>query len=240
MNQLDLRLPRSTMLLYLAVAGLAAVGTTTLLGAGAGGDAGSAAGVVPVTVITAIVALTLAVRTRAAMDTALDEGGRSASTDPATGVATAPAGREALEREFAAAQRGRMLTVALIRLEELGPYRVEHGQAVTDQLLRDAGRVLARHRRGMHVVARYGREPGVFIAVLGGVGGEGGAVYGTRVRRGLAAIPRLPRPVAINVGVGVFDMSLESPKELLKRAEFALGRGSKTGGKVIVVGEGRE
>lgn len=236
MNQFDLRLPRSTLLLYLTVAGLAAVGTVALLGPGTG----SASGAFPVAAITVIVALTLAVRTRAAMDTALDEGGRSSSIDAATGVATAIAGREALEREFAAAQRGRPLTVALIRLEELGPYRVEHGKAVTDQLLRDAGRVLARHRRGMHVVSRYGRDPGTFLAVLSGVDGEGGAVYGTRVRRSLVAIPRLPRPVAINVGVAVFDMSLASPKELLKRAEFALGKGSKDGGKVIVVGEGRE
>jgi diguanylate cyclase len=222
------------MLLYFAVAGLAAVGTITLLGAGAG------VGLVPVIVITGIVALTLAVRTRAAMDEALNEGGGSLSVDPTTGTATAIAGREALQREFAAAQRGRPLTIALIRLEEMGLYSAEHGKAVAEQLLRDAGRVLAQHRRGMHVVAQYGREPGTFLAVLSGVDGEGGAVYGTRVRRSLAAIPRLPHPVAINVGVAVFDRSMVSPKELLKRAEFALGKGSKAGGKVIVVGEGRD
>lgn len=233
MRELDLELPRTTLAIYLVVAGLAAIGVTSLLSPG--GGVGPA--LVPVAVITAIVALTLAVRTRAVVDNAWEAGGLTGSRDETTGVATPVTGREALDREFSAAQRGRALTVALVRIEEFPRYRADHGKAVADQLLRDAGRILNRYRRGMHVVARYGTMPGTFLAVLSGVDGEGGAVYATRVRRALVAIPRLPRPTAINVGVAVFDMSLESSGDLLKRAEFALGKSAERGGKVVAVGQ---
>lgn len=232
MTQLDLQLPRGTVTLHLAVAALAAVGLTAILpySDGPGRPA------FMVMLLTALLALTLMVRTRATMDQARKEGGRVAAADPTTGIATAVAGEQALEREFAAAQRGRTLSVALIRIEELGRYRAAHGKAVADQLLRDAGRIINRQRRGMHVAARYGSRPGTFLSILSGVDGDGAAVYGTRVRRQLTAIRRLPRPAAVNVGIAVFDMSLESPKDLLRRAEFALSKGAERGGKVIAVG----
>lgn len=233
MDQAKLALPRTTILMHLGVAILAAVGLTSLMP----DSDGSGQAVVLVVLVTALLALALGVRTRVTVDRAHEEGGRAATTDPVTGVANAAVGEQALEREFAAAQRGRTLSVALIRIEDLGSYRKTHGRAVTDQLLRTAGRVLGRHRRGMHLAARYGTRPGTFLSILSGIDGDGAAVYGARVRREISAVHGVPRPTAVNVGIAVFDMSLESPEELLRRAEYALGRGAESGGKVVAVGE---
>ena len=233
MDQVKLALPRTTILMHVGVAVLAAMGLTSLLP----GSGGSGQGVVLLVLMSALVALALGVRTRVTVDQARQEGGRAAAMDPATGVATAAIGDQALAREFAAAQRGRTLSVALIQIENLGRYRSAHGRAVTDQLLRDAGRVLVKHRRGMHLAARYGKGQGTFLSILSGVDGRGAAVYGARVRREISAVQGVPRPTAVNVGIAVFDMSLESPEELLGRAEYALSKGASAGGKVVAVGE---
>ena len=148
----------------------------------------------------------------------------------------APPGKQALKREFAAAQRGRVLTVVLIRIEGLTAYRRQHGKVVTAQLVRRIGRVLSRNRRGMHVVAEH-TEPGTFISILSGIDRRGAAIYATRMRRGLLQLKGLPSPSGIGVGVAEFDMSMESPDDIVRRAAIGLRRGATTGGRVVVVGE---
>lgn len=233
MSQLIHELPRDTIVLYVGMAGLAAVGLTSLLPPSGGRDQL----MIVVPVLTALLALALLVRTRDTVDRARDEIGSVTGADPATGVGTIAAGEHTLQREFAAAQRGRTLTVALIRVDGLSRYRAEHGEAVADQLLRIAGRVLNLHCRGMHLTAHH-REPGTFLSILSGVDRKGAGVYATRVRRDLLAISGLPRPAGVTVGVATYDFSMASPDDLVRRAQFALRKGSAAGGKVIVVGGG--
>lgn len=232
MSQINLELPRDTILVQVAVAGLAAVGMTTLVPASGGRE--QAMLVVPILAV--LLAIVLVLRTRQTVDQAREEAGYAASTDPLTGIATSTSGQQTLEMEFAAAQRGRPLTVVLIRVEQLGRYRAEHGAAVADQLMRDAGRVLNRHRRGMHLAARHAGDPATFLSILSGSDRRGATVYATRVRRELLRLSGLPRPVAVSVGIASFDMSMTSPRDLVRQAAFALKKGAAAGGRVVVVG----
>lgn len=225
-------LPRGTIAMQAAVAGLAAVGLISLFPPSGGRD--QAMLVLPM--LAALLALGTLVGTRNTVDRARREAGSATITDPETGLATAVAGKHMLEREFSAAQRGRTLTIALIRVDEMAGYRVQHGDVVADQLLRKVGRILARNRRGMHVAAHYPGEPGTYLAVLSGVGPDGAATYATRVRRELLRTTGLPRPAGVSVGVAAFDMSMESSRDLVRRASLAMRKGAAVGGKVVVVG----
>lgn len=233
MNQINLDMPRGTIAAQVVVAALAAVGMISLVPPAGGRE--QAMIVVPI--LTALLAVALVLRTRASIRRARKEAGSATATDPLTGVATVATGEQVLDMEFSAAQRerGRPLSVVLIRLEQLSEYRTKHGQVVTDKLLREAGRILDSHRRGMHLTARYAGDPGTFLSVLSGVERDGAAVYATRVRRDLLRIQGVPRPVGISVGIAAYDMSMKSAQQLLRRAAFALKKGAAAGGKVVVV-----
>ena len=155
---------------------------------------------------------------------------------PRPDLTTEEVAREALVREFAAAQRGRPLTVALVRLEGLPRYRAQHGGPVADQLVRVAARTLVRHRRGMHIAAAHARE-GMFLAVLSGSDLQGAGVYAARLRADLMQPKALPPFDGVSIGIAAFDVSMESPGDLIRRAMYALEKGAEAGGKVMVVGQ---
>lgn len=232
MSQINLDLPRDTIVAQVAIAGLAAVGLTSLIPP----SGGRAQATLVVPLLAALLAVVLVLRTRETVVRAREEAGSAATMDPLTGVATARAGEATLGREFAAAQRGRTLTVVLIRVEGLSRYRSEHGGAVADRLLREVGLTLARHQRGMHLTARHAGQPGTFVSILSGTERKGAAVYATRVRRELLQLRGLPRLPGVSVGIAAFDMSMKSPRSLIRQAEFALKKGAAQGGKVVVVG----
>lgn len=215
----------------MAVAALGAVGITALL-PGTGG----ASAFLMVPILTLLLAVGLLWLMRQTVDRTRREAGGTATTDADTGVATVSVGERVLGLEFAAAQRGRPLTVVLIRLEGLPRYRARHGRAVADHLLRHAGRTLQRHSRGMHLAARHEGDEAAFLAILSGSDREGATVYAARVRRELMRLPGVPEPEGVSVGIASFDQSLESPGALLAKAALALNKGGEGGGKIVVMG----
>lgn len=234
LNLANLDLPRSAIATYLIVALLAAVGMLTIVPPSGGWEQG----LMIAPVLTGLVAVILLIGTRRSVAQARQEAGAATTTDAVTGLATAQTGEEVLRMEFAKVQREpeRALTIALIRIEELERYRARHGDAVTERLLRESGLVMSKHRRGMHMTARSAKEPATFIAILSGVDRNGATVYATRLRRDLLQIRALPRPVGISVGIAAYDMTMASPKDLVRKAAFALKKGAAAGGKVVVVG----
>lgn len=164
------------------------------------------------------------------------EAQRSATTDPESGLATQATAERVLALEFAAAQRGRPLTVVLFRLEKLPLYAKRHGAVVARQLLRLTARALRRHQRGMHLAA-LGPRDGVYLSILSGMEPDGACIYAQRVRREILSLRALPSVPPVSVGVVPFDMSMTSPAELLEQAERALAKGADAGGKVVVVGQ---
>jgi diguanylate cyclase (GGDEF)-like protein len=166
-----------------------------------------------------------------------DQARANAATDPETGLSTPFAAEQALAMEFAAAQRGRPLTVALTRIDQFPQYAARHGEAVAKRLARNVGRVVSQHRRAMHVAAHHGREGTLFLAVLSGVDAAGASVYAKRIRRAVATIPGAPEPPMVTVAIASYDVSMRTPQELVAQAERALRKTGEAGGKIIVVGQ---
>jgi diguanylate cyclase (GGDEF)-like protein len=215
-----------------AVAALAAVGLMAIMPASAVRDR-------PLFLYmfaTVVLMVGLVINIRSNVARAKEEGKGESTMDPLTGLATVATGQQVLELEFAAAQRGRPLTIVLIRLENLPNAAGKHGRTVAEHLMRKAGATLQRYRRSMHLTARYGADPTAFITILSGQQREGATVYAKRVRHALRKISGMPRTAAVSVGIACFDLSMESPQQLINQAHFALERGSEAGGKVVVVG----
>lgn len=226
MNLINFDLPRHVLLVNVSIAGLGGVGFTFLTG-------GPWVGIPLITLIfTAALVLVPRIQVAGA-DTPADV---TAMRDPDTALATEEIARDTLTREFAAAQRGRPLTLVLLRVEGLTSYGARHGKAVADQLLRVTGRTMSGHLRDMHVASRHSHRPGTFLSILSGCDAEGASVYAARLRRDLMTVKGLPVPEGVSIGIASFDLSMKSPKELVKKVTYALEKGTAAGGKVVVIG----
>jgi GGDEF domain-containing protein len=190
-NRTDADLSPAMLAGLAAVAALAAVGIVFLLPVPYSSDLVKL--LVPAIAVPLLVGLVRGIRRVIAQ--ARSDAFASVATDAATGLATVQAAKQALALDFAAAQRGRPLAIVLIRIENFGSYLGRHGRPVAEKLLREAGRVLRRHRRRMHLAARHGTGEAVFFALLSGEGVEGATVYARRVRADLMRIPGLPEPL---------------------------------------------
>src|SRR5690606_15056905 len=89
-------------------------------------------------------------------------------TDPLTGLANRRHLSVYLEREFAAARRGRTLSVLLFHLDRFKEYNDTAGHQAGDEALRAFARILRTETRTMNLTARYGGDE--FIAVLTEIG----------------------------------------------------------------------
>lgn len=226
MKRIHFDLSRTALLIDVCIAALAAVGITILVGA-------EGHAMVGVPIVTGLLTLVLVVAAgRAGFGPAHEE---AVVTDRPTGLAKEEVADEALAREFAAAQRGRLVTIVLVRLEGLEAYRARHGKATADRLLRAAGRVFVRHRRRADVAAHHGVSTGTFLAVLSGADREGANAYVARLRNDLASLPGLPPHDGVSVGIATFEPSMRAPAELIRIARYELDRRSEGEGRVRVV-----
>ena len=85
-------------------------------------------------------------------------------TDSLTGLPNRRHLQLHLEREVAAAERGRRLVLILFDLDSFKQYNDTLGHVVGDRILRAFAEVLAHENRAMNLVARYGGDE--FISVL--------------------------------------------------------------------------
>jgi diguanylate cyclase (GGDEF)-like protein len=230
-NRSDAYLPITLVAGNAAVAILAAVGAVFLLPMPEARDLSGIA--VPMLTLAIGTGLFLGGRRIALI--ARNDALRRSSTDPATGLSTVPAADRTLSLEFAAAQRGRPLTVVLFQVNEIRDYASRHGQAVAEQLLRSAGRVLAKNRRRMHVAAHHGAGRDTFLAILSGMDVEGASIYARRMRREIMTLPGAPEPPSVAVGIAMYDMSMADQRDLVDQAQRALEKGCQAGGKVVVM-----
>jgi GGDEF domain-containing protein len=168
---------------------------------------------------------------RAAHRTALAQ----ATAHPLSGLATPQVAELVLGTSFAAAQRGRTLTVVLLRVEEFPRYGARHGRASAEMFLRGAGRIFRKHTRRMHTTAHWGTGDATYLTILSDIPVDGACIFARRVRKELAALPG-PGAPAISVAVVGFDLSMESPADLMGRASRALAKAGEAGGKIIAVG----
>ncbi len=150
-----------------------------------------------------------------------------ALTDILTRLPNRRHARMALENEFGAAERGRLLSVVLFDLDDFKAYNDRYGHAAGDQALKAFGEILTQTTRRMNLSARFGGEE--FLSILSGSDTEGAMVFAERVRDALRQY-RLPHgPLTVSAGVAAYHPSMRSPDELLGAADHALYRAKSEG-----------
>lgn len=157
-----------------------------------------------------------------------------ALTDPLTELPNRRHVELVLEREFAAAQRGRPLAVVLFDLDHFKAFNDRYGHQAGDEALREFAAILQRTTRQMNLAGRLGGEE--FLAVLSDTDEAGAVAYAERVRSALRARPGLPDELTFSAGVAEFSPSLTDVTELLTRADRALYAAKAAGRDRVTVG----
>lgn len=156
-----------------------------------------------------------------------------AFTDELTGIGNRRAVRRHVRREFAAAGRGRTLTVVLLDVDAFGAYNASEGREAGDDVLRAVARIIDGETRAMNMAGRWGGDE--FMAVLSGGDTEGAVVFVNRIRRAVAAVRRGPTPFTLSIGIAAYDEDMKAVEELITAAERALTRAKWTGGNGVSV-----
>lgn len=145
-------------------------------------------------------------------------------TDPLTGVANRRHLQAHIEKEVAAARRGRAVVAVIFDLDEFKTHNDTLGHVVGDDILRAFARILAEENRAMNMVARYGGDE--FVSVLSDSRMEGARLYTKRVAERVQADPLLSRyGVTVSSGLASFDRgTMKSGQDLLKQADLDLYR----------------
>ncbi|HEX7119912.1 MAG TPA: sensor domain-containing diguanylate cyclase [Longimicrobiales bacterium] len=139
-----------------------------------------------------------------------------------------------LEREFAAATRGRALCFVLFDLDHFKAYNDTFGHREGDVALMRFARVLREETRSMNLAARYGGEE--FATVLSGTGRAGGKMHAERIRR--RVLRETNGRLSVSAGVAEYRPGMKSPIELVVAADQALYRAKTEGrNRVCVAGD---
>jgi len=125
-----------------------------------------------------------------------------------------------IERDFAAAQRGRDLALVMFGFAHFERFSEEVGSAAADAAVVEFGRVLARMTRRMNMSVRCGWRTGAFLSVLSGGDADAARMFVLRVREAAAKVePGMP---PIQAGIAVYQPQMRSPEELVQEAERSL------------------
>lgn len=132
-----------------------------------------------------------------------------------------------LEREFAAATRGRELTLVMWDLDHFKRFNDKHGHAAGDEVLKAFGRILMALTRKMNLSARWGGEE--FLSIVSSSGPGGALVFVERVQAALAEVRVDGETVTVSAGLASYGPEYVNEGELIAGADEALyqakGRG---------------
>lgn len=150
-----------------------------------------------------------------------------ALTDLLTHLPNRRHARVFLENEFAAAARGRTLSVVLFDLDSFKDYNDRFGHQAGDEALTIFAGILSQNTRRMNLSARFGGEE--FLSILASTDEEGAVVFADRVRAMLREI-KLPRgSLTVSAGVASYHKTMRSPEELLAAADQSLYQAKREG-----------
>ncbi len=161
----------------------------------------------------------------------------AARVDSLTGCLNHAAMQETLRRELERSKRsGAALSVVIADLDDFKRVNEEHGHPMGDEVLKRVGAALRETVRAYDVVARYGGDEFVVIAIdadeptAAEVAAR--AVHG--VGRALAGLPLGGRSTAATAGVAQWDGE-ESATMLIARADTALLYGKQRGSRGLAI-----
>jgi diguanylate cyclase (GGDEF)-like protein len=142
-------------------------------------------------------------------------------TDPLTGLPNRRHMDIFLQKEFAAAERGRALTVVLFDLNDFKQYNDAAGHQAGDGALRRFASLLADQTRAMNLAARYGGDE--FIAILSDTPADGAAIW---VDRFLSAVhdDHEMAGVGASAGIAAYEKGMLGPADLIRAADEELYR----------------
>jgi diguanylate cyclase (GGDEF)-like protein len=175
--------------------------------------------VIPVSAL--VIAIVLLLMLHESEQAGLQTGATAAEMDVFTRLPSYTVAYQLLQREFAAAERGRALSVVLFSLDNLPHLAATRGAGEAGRMLLAVGTIFRRSTRGMNIVSRMD-DGHTFVAVLGTVDESGARKYAGKVARDLSNLRLAGRPLEVRVGVRGFDPDMQSADELLARAHDAL------------------
>lgn len=173
---------------------------------------------------------------RAAVQRGYHEGVANALVDPGTRLPAPAAAHQMLALEFAAAERGRPLTLVLFSLDNFSRLSVLDGGAAGVRLLIGAGAIFRRRTRGMNLSARLD-DRGTFLSILGGVDTKGARTFVSRVRKDLATLNAGGQAVTVSASVCSYQPTMHTPDEMLAEALGALALARTSDDALVVAGE---
>jgi diguanylate cyclase (GGDEF)-like protein len=156
-----------------------------------------------------------------------------ALTDELTGLPNRRHVCVVLDHDFAAAQRGRPLTVVLFDLDRFKKYNDDHGHAAGDEALRLFADMLTSVTRRMNTAGRFGGEE--FLAVLSETDLEESLVFVDRVLRHTRSLNLPLGSLTVSAGVAAYHPSMATPGDLVAAADQAMYRAKAAGGDQVRV-----
>ncbi len=164
-------------------------------------------------------------------------------TDALTGLYNRRYLDRRLDEEFARAQRYALpLAVLLLDIDHFKRVNDSYGHQTGDQVLSDLGKLALSTARNTDIAARYGGEE--FLVIAPNTPAASAEVLAERLRKivashTLSVAGGASQPVAleVTVSVGVADLGrgINSPQELVRRADEALYRAKQAGRNRVVV-----
>ena len=142
-------------------------------------------------------------------------------TDPLTGLPNRRHMDMFLAKEFAAAERGRSLTVVMFDLNDFKAYNDSAGHQAGDDVLRRFAEIIAAETRAMNLAARYGGDE--FICILSDTDAAGAELQVGRVLETVEHDERMG-PVSVTAGMASYHPGMRSPEDLVRKADQALYR----------------
>ncbi len=142
-------------------------------------------------------------------------------TDPLTALPNRRHLEMFLGKEFAAAERGRALTVILFDLDDFKLYNDTQGHQAGDTILRRFGEILSSQTRAMNLAARYGGDE--FISILSDTDREGGILHCDRITAAVRDDGAMAG-VGVSAGLATYQEGMRGPEELIRAADEDLYR----------------
>lgn len=172
----------------------------------------------------------------------LEEVSMQVSLDGLTGIANRKAFDEAIKIMMAESKEtGKDLCLLMIDVDHFKKFNDTYGHLLGDQVLRIVSGVLKDTVRGKDFVARYGGEE--FVVLLPETPLHGAQIVAENLRKTIAA-RELKRKdtgesygtITVSIGVSQHKFAMETPEEMIERADKALYGAKERGRNMVNVG----